>query len=417
MSVKKSSAKAQTSRPAKAPAAAARPSAGRRPGTAKLKPVQDRLELQRAQVRRDAETSYQEAKRDGIGGSAIRFWDETARKAKADLDNGRIAKPLGQLKRAGAGVMKFLAQMSNVAELEGSAAKLGYLSGSGVATRADLAKATAVTALDAGLAATNFMGVGGMVKGSARRAAAQQLIRQGEARFGASVAKDAVKGMLKAKPAAATAVADDLKAIVGTLPDKGKLGAREAEAFLGRLQPFAARYGMDFKFGKSMLPEVHASATEVSIKTMGGGTDWHEYVHVVQTLQNRATALASQAERLGRPIAKLTGQEIDEAFTYTAKTFENQAYRHFEEGAVKATGFMAGALRPDHWKQVVASSIDAQAEALVKGVMPNFRVGLGGKLYGDMTALGQSQAEILMNFGAPATSVVNHLAKSGVGKR
>jgi len=415
VSVKKSSGKAPAGRPASSTRPAA--PAAKRPGTAKLKPVQDRLDLQRAQVRRDADASYQDARKNGIGGSAIRFWDEAGRKAKADTDSGRIAKPLGQLKQAGAGVMKFLAQMSNVAELEGSAAKLGYLSGSGVATRGDLAKASAVTALDAGLAATNFIGVGGIVKGSARRAAAQQLIRQGEARFGAAVAKDAVKGMLKARPSAAASVADDLKRIVGTLPDQGKLGAKEAEAFLGKLQPFAARYGMDFQFGKSMLPEVHASATKVSIKTMGGGTDWHEYVHVVQTLQNRATALASQAERLGKPIAKLTGKEVDEAFTFTAKTFENQAYRHFEEGAVKATGFMAGALRPDHWKKVVGSSIDAQAKALVDGVMPNFRVGLGGKLYGDMTALGQSQAEILMNFGAPATSVVNHVASSGLGKR
>jgi hypothetical protein len=229
MGVKKSLAKAQAGRPASSSGPETRPAsaAASRPGTAKLKPVQDRLELQRAQVRRDAEASYQEARRNGIGGTAIRFWEEAARKAKADTDSGCIAKPLGQLKQAGAGVMKFQAQMSNVAELEGSAAKLGYLSGSGVATRGDMARASAVTALDAGLAATNFIGVGGIVKGSARRAAAQQLIRQREARFGAAVAKDAVKGMLKAKPAAATAVADDLKRIVGTLPDQGKLGAKK----------------------------------------------------------------------------------------------------------------------------------------------------------------------------------------------
>jgi len=356
---------------------------------------------------KEADDAYDEAAKTGVGGQAIQYWKDAQKHIAEDVTDGKTGVLAGTALTTGARVMQFFAEMSNVAEVEGSAAKLGSLSGSSQATAGDLAKASGMLALNVALAASNFIGIGGAAKGAARRAAAEKLIQEGEVLFGKAAVQGGIRGMMRATMETASTVAQDLKGIVSQLPDAGKLNPAEAETFLTGLKEFAAKYGIDFKFAKG-APEVTGDATHLSITTMGGKTDWHEYVHVVQMLQNRATALATQAERLGKPIAELTAAEANQAYKFMAETFEAQAYRHFEEGAVKATGFMSRGLNPETYKAVVSASLDSQATALAKGVMPDFHVGLGGRLYGDLTILGQSQAEIAYNL-SPILSGINHL--------
>ncbi len=114
-------------------------------------------------------------------------------------------------------------------------------------------------------------------------------------------------------------------------------------------------------------------------------------------------------EPTGR-LSKLTKGEIDEAFKATVKTLETQGYRHFEEEAVKAVGFLGKDLKPATYKKVLLEGLGQQERALLQATAPNFQVGVGGRLYGDLTILGESQVEIMANLSPAVAQTRRYVA-------
>jgi hypothetical protein len=367
----------------------------------------------RQQEEAEGRMAYEEAKKTGIGGQAIDYWERAEKQVEKNVSDGKTHWVVGGFEATGAKVMGFFARLANIHEVEGRAAQLGYEMGSAHVTTGDKIKTGLWLGLESFFAATNFTGLAGLAKGAVRRQAAKLTAKEGEAIVakygkvlvaergtqaaveGAEVAGKAIKGMLPARAEAAALVRKDLAEVIAKLPAEGKLKPADLERFAEGLKGVAKKYGIDFSYAKG-LPEVTGDATRIHLKTMGIG-DWHEYSHMVQMIQSRATALESHALRLGKDVSQLSKAEIGEAFKATVSTLETQGYRHFEEEAVKAVGFMGKELKPSTYKQVLLEGLGQQERALVTATAPNFHVGVGGRLYGDLTVLGESQAEIMAN--------------------
>jgi hypothetical protein len=254
------------------------------------------------------------------------------------------------------------------------------------------------------MAALNFVGLGGIAKGMARRAAAEAVAREGAqiaARFGveeaAGAGAKAIRGMLPATQEAAGLVRSELMDVVGKLPRAGKWGAAELAAFQKNLAEVGEKYGVKVVF-KAGPPQVLTKAGEITV-TGAQAAGWHETLHIMQTVQTQATAMASMAERLGKPVARLTAKEAEAAYTATTRTLETQAYKHFEEHAFQAVGTWGTKLDPARYLKAATEGLQGFEKALVTGTAPELNPNLGARMYGNMTKLGESQGEIFMNMG------------------
>lgn len=380
------------------------------------------------QAATEARQAYEEVKKTGLGGQAIDYWERAEAQVGEDVSNGKTGVAVATAKATGFKIMGFFAKLSGIHEVEGRSAQFGYLMGHPHASTGDKVKTGLWLGAESFFAATNFTGLGGIAKGALRKQAAKLAAKEGSeitAKYaailvaerggrrlaveGAEAAGKAIKGMLPVKAEAAALVKADLAEALAKLPAEGKLKAVDLTRFADDLKGVAKKYGIDFTYAKG-LPEVMGDATRIDIKTMGMG-DWHEYAHIVQMIQNRATALQSHAMRLGKDVSKLTKGEIDEAFKATVKTLETQGYRHFEEEAVKAVGFLGKDLKPSTYKKVLLEGLGQQERALLQATAPNFQVGVGGRLYGDLTILGESQAEIMANL-SPAVALTRRYVAS-----
>lgn len=361
--------------------------------------------LRAQQAAQRGDKAYEKAKKEGVGGYAIDFWDGAAKNADADVKAGKANWLWGNTKWAGAKVMGFFARMSGVDEVEGRYAQNKELWKNGDASTGEKVKAGAWMTFESAMALMNFTGLGGIAKGMARRQAAKLVAKEGAeiaARLGVKQGTKvaavglgkAVKGMLPATPEAAAMVRTELMHLVKKLPTAGKLGAAELKVLQEGLTEVGKKYGVEVVF-KQGAPQVLTEAGKVTV--YGTGAAWHETLHVVQTVQTQATAMKSMAQRLGKEVAELSPKELKEAYTATVKTIETQGYAAFEEQAFKAVGSWGSKLDPAKYTKVLGEGLEQFERAMVTGTVPNVAPGLGAKFYGYLTKLGETQGEIAMN--------------------
>ena len=374
----------------------------------------------RAQQAADrGEQAYKKAKKEGVGGYAIDFWDGAAKNADKAVKSGESWWITGNAKWAGAKVMGFFARMSGFDEVEGRAAQNKTLWKDGDATAGEKAKAGAWMVFETGLALLNFTGVagigrkaGGKVVAAAAKEGAEAMARFGikeGAAAGSVAASKLVRGMLPATPEAAAAVKTELAALLRKLPTAGKLGAAEIEMMHKGLTEIGKKYGIEVVF-KTGAPQVLPSAGKIVVA--GTGAQAHEAVHIIQTVQTQGTAIKSFAQRLGKEIAELTPRELEQAYAATAKTLETQGYRHFEEHAFKAAGTWGSKINPAKYKQVVMEGLEQFEKALVTGTMPDVAAKGGAKFYGDLAGLGQSQGQIFLTLGNFWSAIITPIKRT-----
>lgn len=376
------------------------------------------------------EQAYAKAKKEGAGGYAIDFWDGAAKNAEKDVKSGESWWITGNAKWAGAKVMGFFARMSGLDEIEGRTAQNQEL-WKGGASAWEKTKAGAWLTFEGAMAALNFTGIGGIVKGAGRRAAMRVAAKEGAelaARLGAKEGAEvvarmgategaaavaglgkAIKGMLPATPEAAAMVSRELGAVLAKLPTAGKLGAAELKVFQEGLEAVGKKYGIDMVF-KTGAPQVLPEAGKITIYTTGAA--WHETLHVVQAVQTQATATASMAQRLGKSVAELSPKELQQAYKYTAEMVEKVGYAAFEQQAIKASGFWQLGLNAKQYTKVVGEGLGQFERALVTGTTPNVAPGLGARIYGGFAKLGESQGELMANMGLFFSGVITRVRRS-----
>lgn len=353
------------------------------------------------------QAAFEKAKKEGMGGHAIDYWDGAAKNATKDVEAGKSWWITGQAKFAGAKVMGFFAKLSGLDGLEGRLAQNKTLWAEGGASTGEKIKAGAWLTFEGVFFALNFTGLGGMAKGILRRQATKFVAKEGAeiaAKYGVRVAEQklvgaglgkAIKGMLPATPEAAALVRKELAAVIAKLPTAGKYGAAELKGLQEGLVAVGKKYGVEVAF-KAGPPQVLTEAGKITVTGLGTAA-WHEMIHVVQTVQTQATAMASIAQRVGKPVSQLTKAHLGEAYTATVKTLETQGYKHFEEQAFKGVGAWGQTLNPARYTKVLTEGLGQFERALVTGTAPNVAPGLGAKIYGLLTALGQTQTEIVLN--------------------
>ena len=377
--------------------------------------------LRAREAARRGDKAYETAKKEGMGGYAIDFWDGAAKNADADVKAGKSWWITGNARWAGAKVMGFFARMSGVDEVEGRVAQNKELWKTGDASAWDKTKAGAWLTFEGAMAALNFTGLGGIAKGMARRQAARLVAKEGaeiaarlgvkqgaRAAAGAGLGK-AIKGMLPATPEAAALVRRELASVVSKLPTAGKLGAAELKVLQEGLTEVGKKYGVDVVF-KQGAPQVLTEAGKITV--YGTGAAWHETLHVVQTVQTQATAMKSMAQRLGKAVTELSPKDMKDAYTATVKTIETQGYAAFEEQAFKAVGAWGSKLDPKKYIQVLGEGLGQFERAMVAGTSPNVVPGVGAKIYGYLTKLGESQGEIAANMSPVFAGIITRIRRA-----
>jgi hypothetical protein len=377
----------------------------------------------------NGQRAYEKAKKEGVGGYAIDFWDGAAKHADADVKSGKSWWITGNARWAGAKVMGFFARMSGADEVEGRFAQNRVLWKDDGASAGEKVKAGAWMTFESAMALLNFTGLGGIAKGALRRQAARVVAKEGAeiaARFAAKEGAEtaarlgakelaaaglgkAVKGMLPATAEAAALVRQELAAVVAKLPAAGKLGAAELEALQEGLVAVGRQHGVEVVF-KAGAPQVLTEAGKITV--YGSGAAWHETLHVVQTVQTQATAMQSMAQRLGKAVSELSAKEMKDAYTATVKTIETQGYKHFEEHAFQGVGTWGSKLDPAKYAKALEDGLGAFERALVTGTAPNVAPGLGARIYGAMTGLGESQGEIAANFSPIWAGIVTRIRRA-----
>lgn len=362
---------------------------------------------------------YQESLQDGHwSNEAARYWEDVKDRNDRAVGDGQRGPVTATAVHVGATVMGFFVEMSGVRQVRARAGQLGAEVGGG-ADRMEIAKTGAMLAGETLLAASNGLGVGGVGRAAAVRAEGTAIVRGAEAlrageavtgavlRHGDDVARaagaaKAIRGMRGVGRGAASQVTRELQALVKELPigQGGKISQSQARQAFKRLQAFAGRYGITLREG-GRAGEAVNHGREVVVSLKAGAA--HELVHAFQMVQVRAVAYADEAARLGKRIADLPPSAFDRAHQLVVKPFEHQAYAVFESMAYHATGFM-GRANAATYKTAITEGLQAFGEGLAKGTVPDLASSLGARLYGDLTILGRSQAEIgdklLMGAGA-----------------
>jgi hypothetical protein len=62
---------------------------------------------------------------------------------------------------------------------------------------------------------------------------------------------------------------------------------------------------------------------------------------------------------------------------------------------------------------VLLEGLQQQQKALVNAARPDYMVGVGGRIYGDLTILGESQAEIMANMSGSVPLISQIYRKAG----
>jgi hypothetical protein len=80
----------------------------------------------RQQEEAEGRMAYEEAKKTGIGGQAIDYWERAEKQVEKNVSDGKTHWVVGGFEATGAKVMGFFARLANIHEVEGRAAQLGY---------------------------------------------------------------------------------------------------------------------------------------------------------------------------------------------------------------------------------------------------------------------------------------------------
>ncbi|MBC7545378.1 MAG: hypothetical protein H7338_21845 [Candidatus Sericytochromatia bacterium] len=343
--------------------------------------------------------AYAESHGDGHWlNESARHWEGVRKDNDRAVDEGRRGPLAATIVDLGAQTMGFFVNMSGLRQVRDRSAQLGAEWGGG-ASGYEKAKTISLLTGEVALAAANGLGVGGVARAtqvSREGAAIVQAAKAAQTTKAATVvtrgAAGAIAGMRSVGRPAAAQVAKELQAVIKELPltAGGKVTAEQAKVFLSRLRDVAARYGVSVREG-GVAGEAVGQSREVVVSLAAGAP--HEMVHALQMVQTRATAFLDEAVRLGTTVADMPASGFERAHTTTVRPFEHQAYAAFEAMAFQSTGFM-GQATANAYRSALKTGIEAFREALAQGAVPRLGEGLGARLYGELTILGRSQAEI-----------------------
>ena len=330
---------------------------------------------------------------DGVAHQADHYWEDYRDSLGEEVSSGEMGPTEATVKHTYATVMGFFVDLSGFKQVERSAAHLGHDVGHG-ADGWTVTKDSAVLLGNSALAGSNFLPIAGAARGvsswrsglAPTRSGSVPLISRGT-KAGTSIR------MLRAGSAAADEVAAGLKAAIRAAAPEGRITAQNMDDVFRSVRSFADEYGIQLTKGGN-LGESVGSIDIISANLKAGGP--HELAHVIQQVQTRATAFASVADDLGKPVSALTQAEKARAFDQFIRPFEAATYAHHERYAYEATGF--GGRGGNRYGAAIESNIDEFAQAYQQGTVPNTRVGVGARAYGEMPeVLGTSQAEMGYN--------------------
>ncbi len=330
-----------------------------------------------------------EAFPEGVIEPSRQFWQEAAK-------NGEVEGGVkGRSKELAAKAMDGLLALSGLAHVEDGLTNVTSDLHDGVPLE-QLKHDAGWLAVDTALAAATFVPGLTALKGMAK----------GEALFRTAQAGTEIAGMAAAEARVTGSVASKLsQAVKEALPEAGEsLGKENMGKFIGKLQEFGKKYGIELKEG-GVVGESTGGINAIEYSSKAGGP--HEIAHVLQQLQTRATALEAQAAKSGKTVAELSQVERAEAFKQMVKPFEDVAYNQHEMWAGQAHSWGKTAA---NYAEVLQANISSFEKALTTGRVPEAIVGTASKFYGALPNwLGRSQAAIARNLGVPTSSTVGQV--------
>lgn len=283
-----------------------------------------------------------------------------------------------------------LLSLSGLADVEESAARLGYASASSDVTTRRTVWEGFKTVGNAGLFAANFVGLSG---GASVLKSAKALDNP--------VVIEGVEKLTLAGTKKVLARSTDVSETVTTALATG--GKRNYEAATAAMNDYARRNMNGVirveQGGKMGQADFIASEMKIAYSPLVGES--HEFAHAAQMFMNRANALEITAHRAKTTVQALKPAQVEEAMALASR-FEKGYYMHHEAQALRSSGIL-GLFPGSNYGTKLAANGHELTRAMLGA--PRWDFTRGQKVFGALSGLGDSQVKIAASivpvFNAP----------------
>ncbi len=273
-----------------------------------------------------------------------------------------------------------LLSISGLADVEESAARVGWASASEDVTGRRATWESVKLFGNAGMFAANFVGLsGGAAVVQSAKAIKNPVVIEGVEQLG---------------KAAATRVATRSTAVTETVTTALATGGKKRNytAATEAMNEYA-RVNLNGvikveKGGKWGQADYIAKEATIKYSPMVGQS--HEFAHAQQMFVNRANALEITATRVGKTAANLSPAEVEQAMALASR-FEKGYYMHHEAQALRSSGILGLTPGSNYGAKLTANG--AELTQAILGA-PKWDFTRGQKVFGALSGLGDSQVKI-----------------------
>lgn len=283
-----------------------------------------------------------------------------------------------------------LLSISGLADVEESAARLGYASASSDVTTRRTVWEGFKTVGNAGLFAANFVGLsGGAAVLKSAKAIDNPVVIEGVEQLSRAGAKKVLARSADVSETVTTALATGGKRNYKAATEAMNEYARTNLGGVIRVE----------QGGKMGQADFIAKEMKIAYSPLVGES--HEFAHAGQMFMNRANALEITAHRAGKTAAQLSPAEVEQAMALASR-FEKGYYMHHEAQALRSSGIL-GLFPGSNYGTKLAANGHELTRAMLGA--PRWDFTRGQKVFGALSGLGDSQVKIAASivpvFNAP----------------